>query len=96
MTIDDTGKNTLTRQNEKVVMSDHRMLKLEIDLMFHIDKKHERTEVFNLKTQVANQGSLSSHPKITDSPNVSLHMMNNLIFSSKSGNTFMTTPVSEK
>ena len=34
-----------------MVKSDHRMLTLELDLIFHIAKKHERIEIFNLKNK---------------------------------------------
>ena len=49
MSIDTIGEYTLTRFKGKVVKSDHRMLKLNIDLTFHKEKKHERVEVFNLR-----------------------------------------------
>ena len=51
MSIDKTGENSLTRYKNKVVKSDHRMLTLELDLTFHIEKKHERVETFNLKNK---------------------------------------------
>ena len=41
MTIDTRGESTLTRYRGKVVKSDHQMLKLNIDLTFHQEKKHD-------------------------------------------------------
>ena len=49
MSIDKIREHTLTRFKGKVVKSDHRMLKLNIDLTFHKENKHERVEVFNLR-----------------------------------------------
>ena len=51
MTIDEKGENILTRYKGRVIKSDHRTLKLEMDLQFHIQKKHEQTEFFNLKNE---------------------------------------------
>ena len=51
MTIDEKGENILTRYRGRVAKSDHRILKLEMDLQFHIQQKHERTVFFNLKNE---------------------------------------------
>ena len=51
MTIDEKGDTTLTRYKGKVVKSDHRSLKLEVNLVFHEKSKQERTEIFNLKNK---------------------------------------------
>ena len=53
--IDTSGESTLTRFRGKVVKSDHRMLKLNIDLTFHKEKIHERLEVFNLRNKACQQ-----------------------------------------
>ena len=52
MKIDKNGETTLTRFRGKTVKSDHKMLKLEIDLNFHEPIKHERKEVFNVRNKV--------------------------------------------
>ena len=44
MTIDSNGELTMTRYKDKVVKSDHRILKLEIYLTFHKEKEHERNQ----------------------------------------------------
>ena len=49
MKIDSKGDLTLTGYNGKVVKSDHRMLTLEVNLTFHKEKTHDRTEVFNVR-----------------------------------------------
>ena len=49
LTIDENGENLMTRYRGKIVKSDHRVLKLEVNLVFHDEKKHERIEFFNLK-----------------------------------------------
>ena len=51
MTIDEKGKNTLTRYKGKIVKSDHRVLKLKVNLVFHEEKKHYQIETFNLKNK---------------------------------------------
>ena len=51
MTIDEKGENIMTRYQGKVVKSDHRLLKMEVDLVFHNETKHRRVEVFNLKNK---------------------------------------------
>ena len=43
------GELSVTRYRGKVVKSDHRMLKLEVNLEFHKEKKHMRVEVFNVR-----------------------------------------------
>ena len=52
MKIDKNGETTLTRFRGKTGKSDHKMLKLEIDLNFHEPIKHERKEVFNVRNKV--------------------------------------------
>ena len=49
MKIDSKGDLTLTRFNKNVVKSDHRMLTLELNLTFHKEKTHDKTEVFNVR-----------------------------------------------
>ena len=51
MTIDQKGENTLTRYKGKIVKSDHRVLKLEVNLVFDEEKKNEKIETFNLKNK---------------------------------------------
>ena len=52
MVIDECGQYALTKYRRgKVVKSDHNMLKLEINLTFHINKNHEKIEVFNLRNK---------------------------------------------
>ena len=41
----------LTRYQGKVVQSDHKMLKLEVDLSFHKQEHHDRIEVFNVRNK---------------------------------------------
>ena len=56
MVIDEKGQNALTRyRGGKIVKADHNMLKLEIDLKFHIEGEHDRTEMFNLRDKVGQQ-----------------------------------------
>ena len=56
MVIDEKGQNALTRyRGGKIVKADHNMLKLEIDLKFHIEGEHDRTEMFNLRDKVCQQ-----------------------------------------
>ena len=49
MIVDIKGEISMTRYRGKVVKSDHRMLKLEVNLEFHKEKKHDRVEVFNVR-----------------------------------------------
>ena len=50
MKIDEVGQYALTKYRKgTIVKADHNMLKLEINLTFHDEKKHEQTEVFNLR-----------------------------------------------
>ena len=46
MEIDTKGEITLARYKGRIVKTDHRMLKLEVDLEFHDIKRHERSETF--------------------------------------------------
>lgn len=55
MKIDCEGEITLTQFNGKVVRSDHRMLKLDVDLVFHKEKNHERNELFNVRNEKCQQ-----------------------------------------
>ena len=53
MKIDEVGQYALTKYRKgTIVKADHNMLKLEINLTFHDEKKHERTEVFNLRNKM--------------------------------------------
>ena len=51
MKIDEKGENALTRYKNYIVKSDHNMLTLEINLTFHNEKSHERTEMFSFKNK---------------------------------------------
>ena len=51
MTIYSRGEIALSRYKNRVVNSDHRMLKLEVNLTFHKEKNHERVEVFNVRNK---------------------------------------------
>ena len=51
MTIDTKGEIALVRYRNKVVKTDHKMLKLEVDLTFHKEKKHDRVVVFNVRNE---------------------------------------------
>ena len=55
MKIDVDGVITLTRFRGKVVKTDHHMLQLEIDMNYHIGKKHDRNEAFNVRNNVCQQ-----------------------------------------
>ena len=49
MQIYENGENALTRyRGGKVVKTDHNMMKCEINLSFHIEKNHNKVEMFNL------------------------------------------------
>ena len=53
MKIDEIDQYALTKYKKgTIVKADHNMLKLEINLTFHDEKKHERTEVFNLRNKL--------------------------------------------
>ena len=53
MVIDEAGEIALTRyRGGKIVKADHSMLKMEISLTFHMDKKHEQNEIFNLRNKL--------------------------------------------
>ena len=49
MTIDSKGELAMTRFKGRVGSTDHKMLKLEIDLTFHKEKHHDRFELFNVR-----------------------------------------------
>ena len=52
MKIDENGGQTLTRYKGKVTKTDHCMLELNINIMVHKEKKHERQQVFNVKNKI--------------------------------------------
>ena len=53
MVIDEAGESALTRyRGGKVVKADHNMLKMEVNLTFHMDNRHERRELFNLRNKL--------------------------------------------
>ena len=51
MKIHEKEELAIKRYKEKVVKSDHKMLSLELNLKIHIEKKHEKVEVFNLRNK---------------------------------------------
>ena len=51
MKIYEDNEIALTRYQGKVVQSDHKMLKLEVDLSFHKQEHHDRIEVFNVRNK---------------------------------------------
>ena len=53
----------LTRYQGKVVQSDHKMLKLEVDLSFHKQEHHDRIEVFNVRKKECQKNVLHIHIK---------------------------------
>ena len=52
MTIDETGQNSLTKYKGKIVKSDHSRLDMEVDLVFHKEKKHDQLNAFNVKNKL--------------------------------------------
>ena len=52
MKVDEEGEFQMTRYKGKTVKSDHNMLKLEIDLKFHKETKHENMEDFNVRNKL--------------------------------------------
>ena len=71
MVIDEKGQNALTRyRGGKIVKTDHNMLKLEIDLTFHIGGDHDRNEMFNLRDKTCQQKFKFFRPTQTDLQNV--------------------------
>ena len=50
--LDESNEIALTRYRGKVVQTDHKMLKLEVNLSFHKQGHHERVEVFNVRNKV--------------------------------------------
>ena len=52
MTIDESGSRSLTKYRGGIVKSDHRMLEIKVNLMFHKDKMHERDIVFNVRNKI--------------------------------------------
>jgi hypothetical protein len=51
MTIDSKEEVAMTRYKGRIVKTDHRMLKLEVNLTFHKEKHHDRIEVFNVRNK---------------------------------------------
>ena len=51
MKIDELGEHALTNYKKGVVKTDHNMLSLEINLTYHIEKDHQRVEMFNLRNK---------------------------------------------
>ena len=49
MTIDEKGAQSLTQYKGKISVTDHCMLELNINLMIHKEKKHEREHAFNVR-----------------------------------------------
>ena len=80
MEIDSQGEITLTRFKGKVVKMDHRMLKLEVDLIFHKEKLYDRIEFSNVRNKKCQQvfseftskGDMFSKCFITDNVNVNI------------------------
>ena len=78
MKIDTQGKITLTRFKGKVVKTDHRMLKLEVDLFFYKEKVHDRIELFNVRNkkckkvfqEFTSKGNMLSNCFVSDDVNV--------------------------
>ena len=75
MVVDVKGELSMTRYSGKVIKSDHRMLKLEVNLEFHKEKKHERIEVFNVRNVKCQKVFSEYTSKTTCCPNVSLPRM---------------------
>ena len=56
MVVDEKGEIALTKYRRRnIVKTDHHMLKIELDLTFHNEKKHEQTDMFNLLNKVCQQ-----------------------------------------
>ena len=55
MTIDETGQNSLTKYKGKIVKSDHSRLDMEVDLVFHKEKKHEQFNAFNVRNKLCQE-----------------------------------------
>ena len=51
ITIGSKGEVAMTRYKGRIVKTDHRMLKLEVNLTFHKEKHHDRIEVFNFRNK---------------------------------------------
>ena len=52
MSIDEAGSRSLTKYRGGMVKSDHRMLELKLDMIFHKEIKHEREHVFNVRNKL--------------------------------------------
>ena len=55
MKVDEEGEFQITRYKGKTVKSDHNMLKLEINLEFHKETKHDNVEVFNVRNKTCQE-----------------------------------------
>ena len=56
MVIYESGEVALTKYRKgNIVKTDHNMLKLEVNLTFHVEKEHDRREVFNLRNKICQQ-----------------------------------------
>ena len=99
MSIDESGSRSLTKYKGGVVKSDHRVLELNVDMMFHKEIKHERDHVFNVRNKICQNKFFTSHQKKVCSPNVLKIPMKELKYNSTGGNVFSPRhclPVSEK
>ena len=70
MKVYEEGEFQMTRYKGKTMKSEHNMLKLEIDLEFHKERKHENMEVFNMRNKLNQEIFINSHQKTQDSVNV--------------------------
>ena len=78
MKIDTQGEITLTRFKGNVVKTVHRMLKLEVDLIFHKEKVHDRIDLFNIRNkkcqkvfqEFTSKGNMLSNCFVSDDVNV--------------------------
>ena len=52
MKVDEIGEFQMARYKGKTVKSDHNMLKLEIDLEFHKERKHDKMDAFNVRNKL--------------------------------------------
>ena len=55
LTIDEKGETALVRYKGKVVKSDHRMLKLELNLQINNRTNHKKVEIFNFRNKKCQQ-----------------------------------------
>ena len=52
MKVDEEGVVALVKYKGSAVKADHNMLTLELDLTYHIENKHDKIEMFNLKNKI--------------------------------------------